>query len=86
MNEFNTYLKSECKSELYWLGYRQLIPVFTLLFSKKWLNNELQSSDRTSIHQEDIIARFFGFQAILCRTHAQMNTAFRISLPNSANL
>ena len=35
----DTFLKSECRSELCWLGYRQSTPVATLLPSEKWLND-----------------------------------------------
>ena len=35
IDEYNTFLKSECKSELFWIGYRQLTSVTIPLFSEK---------------------------------------------------
>ena len=35
MVKLNTFMKSECKLELYWLGCRQLTRVVTLLLSEK---------------------------------------------------
>ena len=35
MSSRTHFLKSECKSERYWLGYRQLTPLVTLLFLYK---------------------------------------------------
>ena len=84
---YDTCLNSECKSELYWLGCRQFIPVATLLFSMKcsnmkWSNNSLLALQ----HIQRTLQRWGRVQSLrdgrMCSCHWGSKTCIHVRGPS----